>query len=147
MGAVTYPNQAVAEVMNADFIPVQLNVQENSERVNQYQAIWTPNINVVDGRERVLFHLEGWLSPMEFTAMLHCGRGHYALHQKDYDQAVDSFQRVVDNYPQSEFAPRSLYYAAVGQYMRSQDAGHLMDGWQRLRQLYPASAWAFRTRV
>ncbi|HSO19387.1 MAG TPA: hypothetical protein VLT88_08025 [Desulfosarcina sp.] len=144
---MTYPDAAVIKALNENFVPVQLDVSKESKRLDQYQVIWTPNINVVDHRERVFFHLEGWLPPAEFAAMLHCGRGHYDLHTKRFEQAVNSFQRVFDDFPQSEFAPEALYYAAVGKYLSSHEADRLMEGWDRLQRRYPTSAWAHRTRV
>jgi hypothetical protein len=144
---VTYPDPSVVEIISDKYIPVQLDVQADIKRVDQFQVLWTPNLNVVDDRERVFFHLEGWLPPMEFTAMLHCGEGHFSLHRKNFEHAVDAFQRIADNYPQSEFAPQALYYAAVGRYLGTHDADRLMSDWKHLQQCYPTSAWAYRTRV
>ena len=137
----------MSKILNDNFVPVQLDISKESKRLDQYQVIWTPNINVVDHRERVCFHVEGWLPPAEFAAMLHCGSGHYNLHTKRFDRAVEHFERLVNIFPQSEFAPEALYYAAVGNYLNTHDADRLMEGWNHLQQRYPTSSWAHRTRV
>ncbi|MEJ2039181.1 MAG: hypothetical protein P8X55_09635 [Desulfosarcinaceae bacterium] len=147
MGAVTYPNPSVAQIVNELYIPVQLDVEKETKRAEQYMVLWTPNINVVDHRERVFFHFEGWISPMEYTAMLLCGRGHYDLHRKQFDQAVASFKRVIDNFPESVYAPQAHYYAAVGHYLSTHEVDRLLAGWERLRQAYPENEWAYRTHL
>jgi uncharacterized protein HemY len=133
--------------LNTHFIPVQLDLTKESKLADQYQVIWTPNINVVDTRERVAYHAEGWLSPSEYAAMLYIGLGQLALKHKRYDNASAYFKTVYDHYPQSEFAPEALYYLAVGKYMASNEADQLLQGWSDLRRRYSASAWAMRTRV
>jgi tetratricopeptide (TPR) repeat protein len=144
---VTYPDATVSELLNTHFVPVQLDLSKEPKLADRYQVIWTPNLNIVDYRERVAFHLEGWLSPSEFAAMLYIGLGHYALKRKRYDNAITHFKTVYDHYPQSEFGPEALYYLAVGKYMSSHDVEQLLQGWRDLRRRYSSSAWAMRTRV
>jgi hypothetical protein len=45
----------VAEMLNRHFVPVQVNIEKASKLVEQYRAIWTPNLNVIDDRERMVF--------------------------------------------------------------------------------------------
>ena len=144
---MTYPDPTVSELLNSHFVPVQLDLTKEPELADKYQVIWTPNINIVDRRERVAYHAEGWLSPSEDAAMLYLGLGHHALKRKRYDDAVGYFKTVFDHYPQSEFSPEALYYLAVGKYRASQEADQLLQGWSNLRLHYPSSAWAMRTRV
>ena len=144
---MTYPDATVSELLNEQFVPVQLDLNQEPKLADQFQVIWTPNLNIVDVRERVAFHLEGWLSPAEFAAMLHLGLGHYALKHKRYENAVTHFKTVYESYPQSEFSPQSLYYLGVGKYMASHDVQELLQGWSDLRRRYSTSPWAMRTRV
>jgi uncharacterized protein HemY len=144
---VTYPDATVSALLNTQFVPVQLDLTREPKLADQYQVIWTPNLNIVDTRARVVYHVEGWLSPAEFAAMLHIGLGHHALKHKHYDRAAAYFKTVYDRYPQSEFAPEALYYLAAGRYMASHEADQLREGWSDLRRRYPASAWAMRTRL
>lgn len=147
MGTVTYPDATVSEMVNAHFVPVQLDLPNEPKLADQFQVVWTPNINIVDARQRVTFHIEGWLSPAEFAAMLYLGLGHHALKRKKFENAIKHFQTVYDRYPQSEFSPEALHYLAVGKYLVSHDADQLIQGWEDLKKHYPSSAWAMRTRV
>ena len=144
---MTYPDATVSELLNTHFVPIQLDLPKEPKLADQYQVIWTPNISIVDDRERVAFHVEGWFSPSEFTAMLYLGLGHHALKRKKPDNAITHFNTVVDRYPQSEFAPQAFYYLAVGKYLVSHDADQLIQGWKDLQNHYPGSAWALRSWV
>lgn len=137
----------MGELLNTYFVPVQLDLSKESKLADQFQVVWTPNINIVDARGRVVYHSEGWLSPAEYAAMIYLGLGHFALKHKRYEDAARHFKMVYDHYPQSEFSPESLYYLAVSKYLTSHDAEWLLQGWSDLRQHYPESAWAMRTRV
>ncbi len=147
MGAVTYPNIAVAAILNQAFVPVQVNLDQVPKLADQYQVIWTPNINILNHRGQMACHVEGWLSPSEFSAWLTLGQGHYSLHRKDYETAVAHFQRTFDHFPQSEWAPEALYYVAVGKYLAGHEAEQLVQGWERLRRYYPQSSWSMRANV
>ena len=70
MGTVTYPDMLVAALLNENFIPVQVNIEEVSKLANEFQAIWTPNLNVLNHNQKRVYRVEGWLPPSEFVAML-----------------------------------------------------------------------------
>ena len=55
MGSVTYPDLMVASLLNAYFVPVQVEIDEVSKLAAQYSAIWTPNLNVLDGEENIIY--------------------------------------------------------------------------------------------
>lgn len=147
MGAVTYPDLTVANLLNTYFIPVQVNIEEVSELADRYLAKWTPNLNVLDGKENVIYKIEGWLPPSETAAMLILARGHYFLHHKKFQDAVTDFEKVLSTYPRSSFAPEALYYKGVGRYLDSHDVDELKEEWIALQRFYPASTWAVRSNV
>lgn len=147
MGAVTYPDATVAAMLNEHYIPVQVNIAKASALAEKYQAIWTPNINIVNQKEKVLYHLEGWLSPSEFAPMLLVALGHHDLHRKNFDQAGSKFKNCFDIYPQSFFAAEAVYYLGVSRYLASHQDDHLIAEWNKLQQHYPTSQWALRSMV
>lgn len=147
MSAVTYSDDFVAEMLNRHFVPVQVNFEKASKLVEQYRAIWTPNLNVIDGRERRVFHVEGWLPPAEFLAMLETARGQFFLRGKKYEEAASSFKAVFDKYPVSAYAPQALYYRGVSRYLNSHQVDDLKEDWIMLQRFYPGSAWAIKSNV
>lgn len=147
MGAVTYPDFTVAALLNEQFIPVQVNIEKVPQLVEKFQAVWTPNLNILNDKEKLVYHIEGWLAPSECAAMLILSQGHYQLRRSQFDQAAAHFKAVFDHYPQSEFAPEALYYLAVSRYLASHESQRLIEGWQDCRRYYPSSSWARRSMV
>jgi tetratricopeptide (TPR) repeat protein len=144
---VTYPDSKVAELLNTFFVPVQVNIQEVSKLADQYQAIWTPNLNVIDGRENRVYHVEGWLPPSEFAAMLETARGQYCLRRKRFEDAAPIFKGVFEKYPRSAYAPESLYYRGVSRYLATHNVNELKEDWIMLQRFYPDDAWAMKANI
>ncbi len=147
MGAVSYPDLTVAALLNEHYIPVQVDIEKESKLAEKFQALWTPNLNILNTKEKLVYHAEGWLSPAELAAMLTIGQGHFHLHRKKFEQAGKHFKAVFEKYPQSEFAPEALYYLGVSRYMASHEVEHLLTEWQNCQRLYPDSSWAKRSMV
>lgn len=144
---MTYSDDCVAEALNRHFVPVQVDYEKAAKLVDQYQAIWTPNLNVVDARERRMFHAEGWLPPAEFLAMLQTARGQFSLRSKKFDDAAAHFQAVFDKHPFSPYAPQALYYRGVSRYLSSHKVEDLKEDWIMLQRMYPASAWSVKSNL
>lgn len=147
MGAVTYPDPVVATTLNEEFVPVQLNEDDVPQLVQKYRALWTPNLNVLDGQESQVYRVEGWLPPSEYTPMLLVAKGHYIFRNKHYQEAIPYLQQVIDRFPRSAFSPEAQYYIGVNQYMASHDPSQLAEGWKKLQELYPDSIWATKAMV
>jgi thioredoxin-related protein len=115
--------------------------------VLRYRPIWTPNINIFDEEGAMVYHLEGWLPPSEYSAMLLVSRGHYFIRKKHYPEAVPNFQEVGQKFPTSSFAPEAMYYVGVSKYMASHKGEELVEAWKKLQGSYPYSSWAIRSGV
>ncbi|HSM75671.1 MAG TPA: tetratricopeptide repeat protein [Desulfobacterales bacterium] len=144
---MTYPDDQVAEMLNRDYIPVQVDIQKASKLADRYQALWTPNLNVIDGRGRCVYQTIGWLPPMEFAAMLQIGRGYFLLNRKKFEDAARLLAQVIDHYPDSIFAAEAMYFKGVSRYMASQEAGELQAAWTELQRRYPDTQWAMKSDV
>jgi len=144
---VTYPDLCVSAALNEFFVPVQLNVDEAREMVEKFGVIWTPNINLLDSEGNLFYHVEGWLPPSEYAAMLMVGHGHHFLQQKSYAKAEEVFRTVWDKYPQSHFTPEALYYLGVSKYLESHKAKDLVEGWQVLQRYHSQSSWGIRSSI
>jgi hypothetical protein len=147
MGAVTYPDDQVADMLNQNYIPVQVDIQQAFKLADRYQALWTPNLNVIDGRGRCVYQTVGWLPPKEFSAMLQSGRGHFLLNHKKFEDAARLFAEVIDRYSDSIYAAEAMYFNGVSRYLASQDAGDLQAAWTELQRRYPNSQWAMKSDV
>lgn len=145
---MTYPDACVASAVNEYFIPVQINVdQEDQTLQRQFRVLWTPNINILDPQEKLLYHVEGWLPPSDFSAMLMVAHAHYFMQQDSFQKAEELFKTVWDKYPQSQFAAEALYYLGVSRYKDTHDGKDLVKGWRVLQRFHPESTWAIRSSV
>ena len=144
---MTYPDLSVAASVNTFFVPVQLDVEKDKDQVQKFRVIWTPNINIMDSSENIFYHVEGWLPPFEFSAMLMTAHGQYCLKRKRYAEAKEIFQKTWEKFPQSGFSAEALYYLGVSGYMESHEIDALSNGWALLQKYHPQSTWAIRSSI
>jgi len=144
---VTYSDLLVVTLINESFVPVKADLEQNSALAFQVGALWTPSLNVIDGRENLVYRVEGWLPSSEFAAMAILARGHYFLRGKRYELAAEPFRDVSVNFPRSEWAPEALYYLGVVRYLASQNVEELKKPWNRLQRMYPQSTWSIRSDI
>lgn len=144
---MTYPDRQVADLLNEDFVSVQVDLEKAGRLADQFQVIWTPNLNFIGSRGKRIYHLEGWLPPSDFAAMLGIVRGHYHLAGKKFADAAPHFKGVFDRSPHSQFAPEALYYRGVSRYLDSHEVDKLKEDWTTLQRFYPQSAWSMRANI
>ena len=144
---MTYPDDQVAEMLNQHYIPVQVDIEKSAKLADRYQALWTPNLNVIDHRGRRVYEVIGWLPPSEFAAMLQIGRGYFLLKRKKFEEAAPLFGNVIDRYADSTFAPEAMYFKGVSRYMATHEVDELKTAWTELQSRYPDSEWAMKSDV
>ena len=144
---MTYLDRQVADLLNHQYIPVQVDIEEADDLADRYQALWTPNLNLIDERGIRFYHVVGWLPPSELTAMLKTARGYFFLSGKKYADAVPIFKEVFDEFPRSIFAPEALYFKGVSQYKGSHNVENLKEDWTTLQRFFPDSEWAMKSNV
>ena len=93
-----------------------------------------------EGRER--WRLEGYLSKDEFLANLEMGLGRVAFMKKDLASAERHYTNVVEQYPDSKFAPEAVYWQGVSRYNATHDHTILGDVAKTFTEKYQYSIWA-----
>ncbi|MBI5795220.1 MAG: thioredoxin fold domain-containing protein [Planctomycetes bacterium] len=139
---MTYPDATVADYINKYFIPLQINVQTNSEIAGKYRVFWTPTILVLDSNGTEYYRLNGFLPPDEFIPQLEFGLGMMALEKQDYKTASAQLKSVVDKYTRSDIAPQAQYWFGVSEYKDTHNVEALLNAWRKLKKDYPDSIWA-----
>jgi thioredoxin-related protein len=147
MGAVTYPDATTAAMVNEYFVPVQIDVTESADLVEKFSVVWTPNINVLTAEEKMIYRVEGWLPPHEFTAMLMLACGHFFLKQKNFKEAASFYKEMRNKLPTSLYAPEALYFLGVCRYLESGDVEKLKKEWMKLQSFYSGSVWAVSSDI
>ena len=93
-----------------------------------------------DGEER--WRLEGYLSKDEFRANLEMGLARVVFMKKDFAEAERRYSRIVENYPESKFAPEAVYWQGVSRYNIEHDHHVLGDVAKTFAEKYQDSVWA-----
>ena len=142
MGAVTYPNEKVAEFVMNRMVPIQ--VLSDSPLANEFKVKWTPTIVVLDYYGKEHHRTVGFFSPEEFIPSLILGMGKIDFDTDQFNDAIIHFDALLKDYPQSAAAPEAIYLRGVSRYKASHDAKPLKEAYEKLKADYPASEWARR---
>src|SRR5262249_22193586 len=132
MGAVTYPNPEVERYVQEHFIPVQFNIVERPEVMQQFNSVWTPTLIVQDAEGREHRREQGYLDPKRFIAEMSLARLKDAIDRQDFEAAhrlASEAREKTKSDPERE--PEAHYWASVAEYKATNDSSRLMEGWNR----------------
>lgn len=147
MGAVTYPDPTVATTINNHFVPVKVNIRQQPDIMQRYQAFWTPGVCVLHSDGSLVYRDEGWLPAPEFATMLMLARGYHLYRRKRHNQAALLFNELVTRYPTAPYAPEAQYMLGVCIYLSTGSSEEQEEAWRMLLQWYPNSLWAAKARA
>ena len=146
LAAVTYPNPDVCATVEGNFVPLQVEIN-NQEMVNRFGVKWTPTLIVLDPDEREHHRFTGYLPPEDFIAQIMLGKGKAEFNLDRFEQAIQCFQEILSKHPKADAAPEAQYYLGVARYKASDDPKELKKGLESLRRDYPNSEWAKKAQV
>jgi len=145
MDTVTYPDESVINFLEKNFVPVKLNVTEESPHIKEWSRgmsqLWTPSFIVLDSDRREARRAYGYLPPDEFIAELKLGLGMISMLRVDYENAYSIFHGVLDNHPNSTVVPEAMYWCGVTAYKREGKPDKLLEHWKELKNRFPQSIW------
>ena len=145
MGAVTYPNQKVAEFVEKHMVPIQ--VLFNAQPLaTDFNVKWTPTVITLDEEGAEHHRTVGFLSPEEFIPSLMLGIGKVHFDREKFEAARSLFDQLLQGYPKSDAAPEAVYLRGVAQFKSSHSAKALKDIYERLQTEYPSSEWTKRAQ-
>lgn len=153
MDTVTYPDPRVAELVNANFAPVKINIREPQqggvrELLRTVKPVWAPLFVFLDPARVELRRYVGWLAPDEFLAELTFVLGMQDILRQRIDEAFTRFRAAADEWPESSVAAEALFWAGTAAYKKGRgDLVALRAVWDELVARYPASTWARRANV
>jgi len=152
MGAVTYPQPEVVQMLNENFICLRVNERSTSpeavEVLRAYRLLWTPGFVFLDHHGNELRRFVGYLPPAYFLAELNFVLGMAEmLHARNAESFVH-FRAAADHDPKAPVAPEALYWAGIAAFRRD---GRKIDvikrHWEEIRARYPESTWWTRAEV
>jgi hypothetical protein len=142
MGAVTYPDDRVVKLIAESFVPVQISVVEHPEFTDKFLQRWTPGIFFLDSEGCEHRRQVGYTYPDDFIVDLNIGLAQEAFDNKRYEEAIERYERIYRDYPNSLVAPEAMYMTGVAKYRATDDGSHLGTYWDMVDEKYPNSRWA-----
>lgn len=143
MGAVTYPNEAVAKFVDLNFIPVQIETSQ-ADLMQKYAVSWTPTILVLDADGKEHYRSVGFLNPEEFIATFQVAKGRYYLGLEQFPEALGMFEEAINSPTAGNAAPEAIFFKGVASYKHTHNPKPLRQAYETLTGKYPGSEWTKR---
>ncbi len=144
MGAVTYPDEKVAEFVMNRMVPIQ--VLSDSHLAADFNIRWTPTIIVLDYYGKEHNRTVGFFPPEEFIPLMLLGMGKIDFDTEQFQAAISHFDEILAAYPKSGAAPEAVFLRGVSGYKASHNAAPLKEAYERLKAEYPGSEWLKRAQ-
>ena len=145
MGAVTYPNEKVVELIERHMVPIQV-LFDSQPLASRFNIQWTPTVITLDEEGKEHHRTIGFLAPEEFIPSLMLGLAKCHFDRGKFGEAVGTIEEILKDYPKSEPAPEAVYVRGVALYKSTHSAEHLKEIYKRLQSEYPSSEWAKRAQ-
>lgn len=144
MDAVTYPTTEVVECVLKNVIPLRV-PSDMKPMADDFKVIWTPDLSILGADRRVYHRSVGFHPPDAFNPWLLLGIGMYHYGQEKFSEAIEVFDHLLSDYPNSPSAPEAIFYHAVCSYKSSGSAEPLKHAYEKITADYPESEWALKT--
>lgn len=143
MNTVTYSKEDVINFLNDEVIPIQV-LFNNQTLAEKYNLQWTPTIIVIDYQGKEYHRTIGFISAEEFIASILLGIGKALFESGKFDEAIKTFDRIIEKYKNCKTTPEAIYFRGVCQYKFTHEPKHLKNAYELLKKDYPESDWTLR---
>jgi tetratricopeptide (TPR) repeat protein len=143
MDAVTYPNDRVIRFITENMIPLRVAFDAQPLSAD-FNIKWTPAIITLDPDGKEHHRTVGFLAPEELIPSLLLGIGKSYFETDRFDDALESLERLLGEYPESGSAPEAIYLRGVCRYKSTQNPAPLKAAYEQLAAEYPSNEWTKR---
>jgi hypothetical protein len=146
LGAVTYPDAEVIELLNERVIPTKLDLTGRSpeilEVLRAYRLLWAPGFVMLNPTGQEIRRWLGYQPPRDFLAEIRVALAKVDYLHKRFDRSFRGFRDVADMDPPAPVSAEAVYWAGVAAYRRDgADLEFLRVYWRELQQRFPESRW------
>ena len=145
MGAVTYPNEKVIEIIEKYMVPIQV-LFDSQPLAARFNIQWTPTVITLDEEGKEHHRTIGFLAPEEFIPSLMLGVAKCHFDREKFSKAIPMLEDILKNHQKSEAAPEAVYVRGVALYKSTHKADFLKEILKRLQAEYPSSEWTKRAK-
>jgi len=108
-------------------------------------VFWTPTILFADRSGKVRYTSPNFLPVPEFLDVLDIGEAMVGMRWREYDQAIDRLQDVVERSPNGPLTDEAIYWRGIAAYFRDGKSSRPARAeWRELLERFPDSIWAIR---
>lgn len=145
MDTVTYPDEALQQVLGEHVVAARFNTAEPDDETKQlmrkFRQVWTPTLLFLNHHEIELRRQVGFVPASDLVADVGLARGMNHLVQAQFDDAYKQFRSIAEAHQDQEAGPEALYWAGVSALRRDGNADELLVQWNELKSKYPNSSW------
>lgn len=138
---MTYQDDQVAQYINQTLVPWRVDYLNDQRQVGRFHVEWTPCLVVLDAESFEHSRSLGFLSPPELLAWLDFSKALVSYRAKNLAQAVELFDRVIQQFPLSHVTPEAVWFRGISRFQLEGDPAVLKATYQELEQKHSQSIW------
>ena len=148
MNAGPYSDEKVQKFIEEEFIPLksQCFFDKRTDLMKEFDIKWTPTLLIHDSNGKEHYRFVGFVPVDDFLAHLKFGKGMIFFNHYRYAEAIDQFNAVIEQHPDTGVAPQAIYYRGVAGYLKTHDGKELRRVYDTLTLKYPQSEWTRRSQ-
>ncbi len=143
MESVTFPKDEVVNFVMKNFVPLRL-AHDTQPHATDFNVKWTPTIVILDSRGKEHHRIVGFMRGDEFIPFLILGMGKIHYDNGEYEVAINYFNQVLQDYPNSGSAPEAVFLRGVSSFKKTNETEPLKETYKLLTEKYPDSDWTKR---
>ena len=143
MDAVTYPDKNVIAFIEKYYLPLQV-AHDAKPLADDFNVKWTPTLITLGLDRREHHRTVGFLDPDAFIASALLGIGKYNFDNDRFAEALEFFEKIVAEKPESDSAAEAIFLRGVSRYKSSGDPKPLKEAYETLSSRFPDSEWTKR---
>lgn len=147
MNTGPYSDERVQKFLEGEFVPLKSQViswKHRSELMKEFDIVWTPTFFIQDSNGKIHRKLIGFLPVDDLLAQMKLGKGMVYFDKGRHEEALQWFQKVIDEHPHAGATPEAFYFRGVSLYEKSHEASALREIYDILAEKFPESEWARR---
>ena len=107
---------------------MRIHVAERLQDFVRFNAVWTPTILIAEGDGTERHRFVGFYALEEFTAQLALSLAKAAFGRRRFEEALQEFERLAADFPNTDAAPEAVYWAAASAYKSTGDGEFFQKG-------------------
>jgi tetratricopeptide (TPR) repeat protein len=143
MDVITYASEEVISFVKANLIPLRIDINKKAS-YDEYNAIWTPTLLILDYQGHEVQRTIGFLQPDEFIARMYLGIAKVHFTVGEFDAANMYLKKLMELYPADTAVPEAVYFRGVNLYKQNNDPTQLKMTYEELLKKYPDNTWTKR---